>query len=254
MYKINDIVYIKNSDRILYRIKEINQDNIILTGFDTRNIIKVKKEDILLAKEEQIIKEVKKNENLHKKIVSTNKTRYKQKVLYGRVLHIDSDSEFLTSCLKLYKDLDIYAYGVNLGEKEIYKEIKKIYLEITPEVIVITGHDQYNGQGIKDINNYENSPFFIKAIRVIRSLNTEVIIIAGACASNFEALIASGANFASSPERVNTHTYDPAIVAIKASTTPIDRKIDFLSIIKYIEGGRSAIGGVETMGTMRLIL
>ena len=73
MYKINDIVYIKNSDRILYRIKEINQDNIILTGFDTRNIIKVKKEDILLAKEEQIIKEVKKNENLHKKLSALTK-------------------------------------------------------------------------------------------------------------------------------------------------------------------------------------
>lgn len=254
MFKINDIVYRKNNLQLLYRIKEISPDQILLVGFNTRNIIKAKSEELVLAKSEQIEDEKKKDLDRYHKIVTTNKSRLKRKVLYGRILHIDGDQEFLNSCLKLYKDLDIYAYGISLNEKEIYKKIGEIYLEITPEIIVITGHDQYNGNGISDLNNYENTPYFMKAVREIRKLNTNVIVIAGACASNFEALIASGANFASSPKRVNTHTYDPAIAAIKASTTPFDRKIDYNSIIKYIESGKDAIGGVETYGTMKLIL
>ncbi len=254
MFKINDIVYRKNNSHLLYRIKEINNEQILLVGFNTRNIIKANEEELMLASTSQIDDEKKKDLERYQKIINNNKSRLKRKVLYGRILHIDGDKEFLNSCLKLYKDLDIYAYGINLNEKEIYKKIEDIYLEITPEIIVITGHDQYNGNMISDLNNYENTPYFMKAVRAIRKLNTNVIIIAGACASNFEALIASGANFASSPKRVNTHTYDPAIVAIKASTTPFDRKIDYNSIIKHIESGKDAMGGIETYGTMKLIL
>ena len=96
----------------------------------------------------------------------------------------------------------------------------------------------------------------IDASRVVRRKfnNNEVVIIAGACGSHFEALIGSGANFASSPKRVNTHTYDPAIVAIKVASTSYNRLIDFNDIIKYIENGRDAIGGIESNGKMRLIL
>ena len=79
-------------------------------------------------------------------------------------------------------------------------------------------------------------------------------VIAGACGSHFEALIASGANFASSPKRINTHTYDPAVAAIKVATTPINRIVNFDGILKYIENGHDALGGVETMGKMRLLL
>ena len=48
-------------------------------------------------------------------------------------------------------------------------------------------------------------------------------------------MIGSGANIASSPKRLNTHTYDPAIAAIKVATTPYDARVDFKYIYKYIE-------------------
>ena len=47
----------------------------------------------------------------------------------------------------------------------------------------------------------------------------ELIVIAGACQSNYEELINSGANFASSPKRVNIHALDPAIIAISIAKT-----------------------------------
>lgn len=253
MFRVNDIVYKKDNEKVLFKVKEINDEFLVLVGFNTRNIVKAKKEDLIIASSDQIKKEETKNLENYQRIVINNKSRLKRKVMYGRILHIDGDSDFLKSCLKLYKELNIHAYGLNIGEKDIYKEIEKIYLEITPEIVVITGHDQYNGEGLGDLNNYENTRYFMKAIREIRKLNSNTVIIAGACASNFEALIASGANFASSPKRVNTHTYDPAIAAIKASTTPFDRKIDYNSIIKYIETGKDALGGIETYGTMKLI-
>lgn len=254
MFKINDIVYIENNHNELYKIKDINDSNVLLIGYNTRNLININIDKIHLAKSEMINEEKRADEQRYQKIITTNKTRLKRKVLYGRILHIDGDKEFLDSCLKLYKELNIYAYGLNINEKEIYSKITKIYEEITPEIVVITGHDQYNGEDIKNLNNYENTAYFMKAIRNLRKVSQSVIIIAGACASNFEALIASGANFASSPKRVNTHTYDPAVAAIKASTTPFDRKIDYNSIIKYIESGKDALGGIETYGTMKLIL
>lgn len=254
MFKINDIVYIENNQNELYKIKDINNSNVLLIGYNTRNLININIDKIHLAKSEMINDEKKADEERYQKIITTNKTRLKRKVLYGRILHIDGDKEFLDSCLKLYKELNIYAYGLNINEKEIYSKITKIYEEITPEIVVITGHDQYNGEDIKNLDNYENTSYFMKAIRNLRKISQNVIIIAGACASNFEALIASGANFASSPKRVNTHTYDPAVAAIKASTTPFDRKIDYNSIIKYIESGKDALGGIETYGTMKLIL
>ena len=91
-------------------------------------------------------------------------------------------------------------------------------------------------------------------MKEVRKYNQSCCIIAGACQSNFEALIASGADFASSPDRINIHVYDPAIIAIKAATTSFRQLIDFESICKYIEKGKSAFSGIQTFGKMKLIL
>ena len=106
------------------------------------------------------------------------------------------------------------------------------------------------------LNNYENTNKYIKALRIIRQrFNSDsVIVIAGACCSHFEALIANGANFASSPKRIHIHTYDPAVIAIKCATTSCNQTIDFNNLIKYIENGKDAYGGIETKGKMKLLL
>lgn len=255
MLQVGDIVYIKKNNRKnLFRIKDINGDKIILFGYNNRQIITVDVSDIEVASKESIENSHKMERKIQNRIVTTSKARRMYPALFGRILHIDGDSDFLKSCMELYQELDIYAYGLNIQEKKIHEQIEKIILQITPDIIVITGHDQYNGKGLRELSNYENTPYFIEAIRKIRKHFSDTVIIAGACGSNFEALIANGANFASSPKRINTHTYDPAVVAIKVATTPVDRKVDFANILKYIENGKDALGGIETSGKMKLLL
>ena len=114
----------------------------------------------------------------------------------------------------------------------------------------------FNKKDEKDLNNYENTSKYIKALRIIRQRfnNDSVVVIAGACCSHFEALIANGANFASSPKRIHIHTYDPAVIAIKCATTSCNQTVDFNNLIKYIENGKDAYGGIETKGKMKLLL
>jgi spore coat assembly protein len=253
MFKIGDLVVI-NDDKKIYKIANI-EETIKIVGYSYRIIRYVKEEDIRFATKEEILKENDENEKLKQKTLNIVNIRNK-KILFGRILHIDGDEEYLNSCLKLYKEVGIYAEGIHLKEKETPGKIEKLLLDVTPDIIVITGHDVYKGVDKSSLENYENSKYFVETVRKIRKhyLIDSVVIIAGACGSHFEALIASGANFASSPKRINTHTYDPAIVAIKIASTPITNLVDFNNILKYIENGREAIGGIETFGKMRLLL
>ena len=255
MFQVGDLVVIINDvNNYIYKIKNIDE-KICIIGYCYRLIRYVSVEEIRLALPEEINKEQEEKETFQNKIFRSAKIR-EAKALFGRVLHIDGDEEYLKSCLDLYKEVGIFAEGVYLSEKEAHKKIENILLQTTPDIIVITGHDAYKGNGFSSLENYENSKHFIKTIRVIRKHFSidDVVVIAGACGSHFEALIASGANFASSPKRLNTHTYDPAIVAIKVASTSINRMVDFNGIIKYIDNGRDAIGGIETSGKMRLLL
>ena len=108
----------------------------------------------------------------------------------------------------------------------------------------------------RDLNNYNNTLNYIKAVRKVRQIKSrgDVVVIAGACQSNFEALIASGADFASSPKRINIHTFDPAVIAIKTATTAFNKIVNLSEALRYIEKGSEAFGGLETYGKMKLFV
>ena len=66
------------------------------------------------------------------------------------------------------------------------------------------------GTGFNDIYNYRNSRHFINTVIEARKWNKngkELAIFAGACQSYYEAIMASGANFASSPRKNNDRFY-----------------------------------------------
>ena len=197
--------------------------------------------------------EKRKSEKYQYKLTSLRKGLSKKFVL-GKVLHIDGDRSYLNKCLELYNEVGIYAYGVMMEEEKITHNINNYIYEINPDIIVLTGHDYYNGKGLKDLENYVNSKYFANAIKEIRKIDKSVVIVAGACMSNFEALIASGADFASSPKRINIHTYDPAVIAIKVATTSFLKVVNIENVYKYIEDGEDAFNGLETLGKMRLLL
>ena len=147
------------------------------------------------------------------------------------------------------------AYGVNLKEDEIYLEIRKYLEDLKPDIVVITGHDVFykkNGES-NDIDNYKNSKNFLTAVKAAREYeksHDKLIIIAGACQSDYEELIKAGANFASSPKRVNLHALDPAIVASSIALSDKSKPIDLLSIIEKTKYKEEGVGGIITNGTM----
>ena len=255
--QINDYVIIKDSDdKIIYTICDIYDDKVLLKG--VYQLIKIIKNinDIVEAPKEMLEEEQKKTRNCKRVLSNIKKTRIETRPLFGRILHIDGDKDYLESCMSLYKEMGIYAEGIYIPEEKIKYEIEKIILKTTPDIIVITGHDIYNGNNIKDLSSYENTKHYIDKVRNIikKYYYNDVVIIVGACGSNFEALIASGANFASSPARINIHTYDPAVIAIVVASTSVNKNVDFNYCLKLIENGRKAFGGVETKGKMRMLL
>ena len=175
--------------------------------------------------------------------------------LPGKILHIDGDNEYLEKCLKFYKSNDVYAVGKKISEEEISNQIAKLLEDHRPDIVIITGHDAYySKKGDKtNISNYKNSKHFAKAIRAARKYeksHEKLVIIAGACQSDYEELIKAGANFASSPKRVNIHALDPAIIATSIALTKRDELIDIVGILDKTKYGSDGLGGLITTGLM----
>ena len=151
--------------------------------------------------------------------------------------------------------MKIKAYGINLREDEISSEIKKYLNELNPDIVVITGHDVfYKKKGnVSDIDSYKNSKNFVEAVKTARKYeksHDKLIIIAGACQSDYEELIKAGANFASSPKRINLHALDPAIIASSIALADKSKPIDLINIIEKTKYKEDGVGGIITNGTM----
>lgn len=100
-----------------------------------------------------------------------------------------------------------------------------------------------SGRNYEDINNYRNSRYFAQTVRNIRknSKNKNLVIFAGACQSYYEALIAEGANFASSPARILIDFIDPLVVAEKIATTDSTKFLTIHDIENDLRDGERGI-------------
>ena len=254
--KIGDLVVIKEeAKKIIFVIEQIINEKVYISGVNYRIRKIVTLDDIEPATKEQIAAEEKKTQDYFLNI-SNYPTRNSKNYLLGKVLHIDGDKKYLDRCEELYKTIGIFANGIALKEEEMPLKIKELIYNLSPDIVVITGHDVYNKKGLKDLDNYSNTQNFVKAVRKIREIKarSDIVVIAGACQSNFEALIASGADFASSPKRINIHTFDPAVIAIKVATTSFMKVVNLNEALRYIDKGADAFGGVETLGKMKLFV
>ena len=175
--------------------------------------------------------------------------------LPGKILHIDADQDYLKRCLDYYHKASLDAVGVIMNEKEVPNEIHKLLEQYRPSIVVITGHDAYYRKKgrMDDLKNYKNSANFIKAVKVARNYefsHEKLVIIAGACQSNYEELIKAGANFASSPGRINIHALDPAIIATTLALTERSKEINLISLLNKTKYGHNGIGGLKCNGLM----
>jgi spore coat assemly protein len=178
--------------------------------------------------------------------------------LPGRVLHIDGDEEYLSMCLKTYNQLKLDAVGRWVEEARQPEQVSALVQEFHPDILVLTGHDALIGNGKKnlsDLSSYRTSQYFVQAVknaRLLQRSRDDLVIFAGACQSYFEAILAAGANFASSPTRIFIHAYDPVFIAEKVAFTPICKTVDISDAITASVTGIDGVGGLETRGKFRL--
>jgi len=175
----------------------------------------------------------------------------------GTVLHIDGDGDYLELCLTTYKQLNIPANGYSIDEEQQPKMVEDLLNKHTPDLLVLTGHDGFikGKEDFKDINNYYSSHYFVEAVKAARRYEKsrdDLVIFAGACQSHYEAILSAGANFASSPQRIMIHAYDPVFVVEKIAYTSIYDPISIKDIIAGTITGIDGIGGLETRGKYRM--
>ncbi len=174
----------------------------------------------------------------------------------GRVLHLDGDPSYLKKCMTLYEKIGVPVLGIHCNEKEMPNKIGELIDYYRPDILVITGHDAYSKAKGKmtDINAYRHSKHFVQTVKEARKKIPhldQLVIFAGACQSHFESLIHAGANFASSPSRINIHALDPVYIVAKISFTPFMERINVWDVLRNTLTGEKGLGGIETKGVLR---
>ncbi|SUY31671.1 sporulation peptidase YabG [Clostridium perfringens] len=283
--KVGDLVVRKSySKDITFKIIDIkeNEEGItyILKGLHIRIIADSKGEDLEKVEDDfagdkdkyfdskmnDIIKKVilsreQKNNQLMTRFEKNDlKDIEKEKKLVfgrpGRILHIDGDSLYMETCLKAYKQLHLNAIGIAIPEREQPLKILSLVKEYNPDIVVLTGHDGVlkDSKGMLDLSNYRNSKYFIESVKILRNYNSsydELVIFAGACQSCYESILESGANFASSPNRVLIHCLDPVLVCERVAYTRIDEIVSIKDVIENTITGIKGVGGLQTRGKYR---
>ena len=107
-------------------------------------------------------------------ILSTNRN-IKEKVITGKILHLDGDKQYTNKSYYYYKKLGLNAIVKNIPE---YKQPKVIYSLLSiyqPDILVVTGHDGMIKRNVDyyDIYNYRNSKHFIETVKEARRYDSE---------------------------------------------------------------------------------
>lgn len=237
-----------NNDTV-FSIVDIKDDIVILKGVDIRLFADSKIDDLVKCDYKNNDDELEANI-----LVRDKMDRSEFFYLPGKILHIDGDRDYLKRCIDFYRKANVFAVGEYVGESELSSVIPKLLKKYKPDILILTGHDSINkSKDINDINNYKNSKNFVNAVfkaREYEKSHEKLVVIAGACQSDYEALIKAGANFASSPKRVNIHALDPAIIAINLALTEKDTNINLIELLNKTKYGKDGIGGLKSKGMM----
>ena len=246
MFNVGDYVT-RNSynNDIVFKIVDIQGDTYYLKGVSVRLYADSSKNDLVLCDT------LNENDGFRPSIDEyRDLNRNEYFYLPGRILHLDGDEEYLEKCMSFYKKNKIRAYGLYLKEDNMPIKVTELIKKYNPDILVLTGHDSFSRN---KRNKYKNTSSFVEAVSEARKYeksHDKLFIIAGACQSNYEDLIKAGANFASSPKRINIHALDPAIVASCLSFSNKNEDIDIIKILDKTKYGPSGMGGIITKGSM----
>lgn len=267
MIKVGDVVVRKSyGGDLLFRVDNIDwYGNIFLVGIDFRIEADAPLEDLMPIEEFALYRNRKDNreeienkmKTIKKKVIqSKSELERDEMIKTGKVLHIDGDANYLEVCMRYYKQLGVEAVGENIKESQQPNSIVALLQEHAPDILVITGHDSVSKevQNYENIDNYRSSKYFIEAVKLARKFEPDMdqlVIFAGACQSYYEAILAAGANFASSPKRINIHALDPVIVVYKIAYASVEKILKINTILEDTFTGKEGVGGYETRGKMR---
>lgn len=259
----------------LFRIASLTKDIATLHGVDIRLEADAPVEDITRVQDREMEKRRllgKKQEEFSYRLFKQDYQLMKEKREYQstdgyehtanyfqlptRVLHLDGDQTYLKKCMELYQRMGLQVHSVHLNEKEMPFQIGGLIKKVQPEIVIITGHDSYSkNKGSKDdLRAYRHSKYFVETVREARQVIPhldQLVIFAGACQSHFESLIRAGANFASSPARINIHALDPVYIAAKVAYTSFMEKVSVWDALRNTFTGEKGMGGIETKGLLR---
>lgn len=260
LFKVHDIVIENDGSRTIH-----------LKGLNYRLFADAPEADIVKVPLNKINDEMQKLEKRLNKLAKAGRFRamtiterimpareeYTRYELPGKVLHIDGDNDYLNMCMKYYKEQGLNATGKLVPEADQPKLIRGLLEANKPDIVIITGHDSMVKQEVKgtdSVDRYRNSKYFIEAVKEARKYQQsldELVIIAGACQSYYEGILAAGANFASSPARILIHALDPGMLCRQIAFTPVDRIAPIEEVLKGTMTGVKGIGGVQTRGKLR---
>lgn len=270
--KEGDIVARKSYGKdIIFYVKRIikteNEDIAILCGLIERIEADSDVKDLEII-DNKIVKDKIEKENIKIKervnckseykiaVIGTAEKRLTQKIITGKILHLDGDKRYSQKSYNYYKKLGLNAVVKNIPEYKQPKVVYRLLETYKPDILIITGHDGMikRGTNYNDIYNYRNSRHFINTVKEARRYDKEkdkdTVIFAGACQSYFEAIISAGANFASSPARILIDFLDPLIIAEKVATTEKYKYITIDDIAKELRDGKKGVGGFGANGKM----
>lgn len=242
--------------------KEGKNQKAVLKSLNYRLYADALLDDLVSKKEKEVLyynladsQEVYKK--MHKVVFDRKfKTEEEYFEIPGKILHLDGDREYLEQCTKIYKQLGLHAKGICVTEKEQPRVIGKMLAENPTDILVLTGHDSLiKGRAdYKSLESYRCSQYFVESVKEARKFQPNrdaLVIFAGGCQSNFEAIINAGANFASSPKRMLIHALDPVFIVESVAFTPLDKTVSIKEVLKHTVTGIDGVGGIETRGQLR---
>ena len=179
LFVVKNIISTKNGNIAILRgiIERVEADSDIndleiIQKDDLKEYLNKKNEEI----EKKIEKSQKEQENKNYKIgILMKNTRAKEKIVTGKILHLDGDRKYSEKSYRYYKKLGLNAIVKNIPE---YKQPRVVYqlLKIyKPDILVVTGHDAIlkRGMNYHDIYNYRNSKYFIETVKEARKYDKE---------------------------------------------------------------------------------
>lgn len=157
--KKGDIVARKSYGKdIIFYVKRIIRtsrgDTAILCGLLERIEADSRIEDLEIIDKNKIEKRLKKEDDRIEKrmkqkkidykteIMEKEKTRLSQKIITGKILHLDGDRRYSQKSYNYYKKMGLNAIVKNIPEYKQSKVVYKLLDKYKPDIVIITGHER----------------------------------------------------------------------------------------------------------------